>query len=373
LHFSGGGLLLAALILVLACLAVQGCILFTDPVNAPPTVRILDPMGPVSKGTTTHFTAKVTDPDDGTFTLEWATQEGTCPTSFDGTAPAPIAKMGAAGDPSFDFTFPTGDVSSVCIWVKATDPHGATGVDARPFSASNRPPVAVIDVLEPTTQTSGGLFPLYSVFHLSAARSSDPDGDPIVMPEFRLDRFPQAAMPTPQLEPCPGKQPTDLVTCLDVGGFAGTYVVTVSVSDGLVRSDLATATLVVDQDHPPCINATDPSTTASPLVLAPGEAKTFTVTEILDDGAPLPPPSDVVHGMPTFAWTLARNGAAPVTIPGYENVPSFTLSADAYGTNDTVTVGVKISDGVAMHLQPACDPRCPAGCPQTAEWKVMYR
>ena len=53
---------------------------------------------------------------------------------------------------------------------------------------------------------------------------------------------------------------------------------------------------------------------------------------------------------------------------------SLTLPARTYYTpGDVVDVDVTISDGVAMHLQPACDPRCPAGCPQSARWTMEYR
>jgi hypothetical protein len=205
--------------------------------------------------------------------------------------------------------------------------------------------------------------------------SHDPDGDPIEDPHFGLAPagFPPAAMPTPALVPCPSKTPSDLLTCLDVGKFAGTYAVTLDVSDGLERSSMVTAMLVVDEDHPACVSSTDPATDASPIVLDPGEAKTFTIEEILDDGAPLPTPVDGVHDRPTFTWKERRNGGVWQTIAGTENVNALTLPGSTYATGDTVDVSVTISDGVSMHLQPACDPRCPAGCPQSAQWTVVYR
>ena len=233
--------------------------------------------------------------------------------------------------------------------------------------------MAAITVLEPTTKTSGGLYELYSTFHLSAALSHDPDGDSIQMPEFELVGFPPAAMPTPKLVPCPSAMPSDLVTCLDVGGFAGTYTVSLTVSDESGMRNATTMLLTVDYDHPACIKTAEPATSTSPLILDPGEAKTFTITEILDDGAPLPTPPDGAPSRPTFAWKVRRNAGAWQTIVGYDNVNALTLPASTYATGDVVDVNVTISDGVAMHLQPACDPRCPAGCPQSAQWTVDYR
>jgi len=362
---------LTVLLVVLACLALQSCLLYTQPVNSPPTVTILDPGGPFLRGKPIPLTARVTDPNGGNITLGWSTSPGKCPEPFD--AHMRPTEVTVPGGLSFTFEFLPGEPTTVCVWAIATDPLGATDVDARTLSSENRAPVAVITVLEPSTKTAGGLYELHSVFHLSAAMSNDPDGDPIEDPQFRLFGFPPAAMPTPALVPCPSKTPSSFLTCLDVGKFAGTYTVTLDVFDGLERSPTITAMLTVDQDHPACVSGTEPGTDASPIVLDPDEAKTFTITEILDDGAPLPTPVDGVHDRPTFAWKERRNGGAWQTIAGTDNVNALTLPGSTYATGDTVDVNVTISDGVAMHLQPACDPRCPAGCPQSAQWTVVYR
>jgi hypothetical protein len=361
------------IILLLACLALQGCLLFTESVNAPPVIHeILVADGPIFRSQAIKLTVRVSDPDGGDVTLGWSTSEGACPEPLD-PAQRPAAVVTQSSDLPFSFEFLPGAATKVCVFVLARDPQGATAVAARTLSSENRPPVAVIKVLEPSTRTSGGLYELHSIFHLSAAASQDPDGDPIQQPKFNLVGFPPAAMPTPALVPCPSHTPTDLVTCLDVGRFAGTYAVTLDVSDGLDRSATITTMLAVDEDHPACVSSTDPGTDASPIVLDPREAKTFTIKEILDDGAPLPTPVDGAHDRPTFEWTLRRNGGAPQPIAGYANVNALTLPGSTYLTGDVVDVSVTISDGVAMHLQPACDPRCPAGCPQSAQWTVSYR
>jgi hypothetical protein len=365
---------LPALTLLLVCLAAQGCILFTSPVNSPPIVKIVPPNGPVFRGQTIELSAEVSDPNGAGVNLEWTTSMGPCPVPLDVSQRPTTMPVGASdANPTFSFALQPGGPATVCVWVLATDPQGATTVDALSISSQNRPPVAAIEVLAPSTKTAGGLFELYSIFHLSAAKSHDPDGDAIVDPQFELVGSPPAAMPTPKLMPCPGAMPNVFLTCLDVGSFAGTYTIALSVSDGFTRSATTTATLTVDADHPACVSGTDPPLDASPVVLDPSEAKTFTVEQILDDGAPLPTPADGAHVAPSFAWQVRRNAGAWQPIVGYDHINAFTLPQNTYATGDVVDVSVTISDGVATHLQPACDPGCPVGCPQSAQWTVEYR
>jgi hypothetical protein len=372
-------MLIPALMLVLACLAAQGCLLFTTPVNTAPKVTILPPSDSTFRGKPITLIASVSDPDGGVIKLEWSTSMGACSQRLDASQrPQTMIVESPPGDPEFTFTFGPSDPQMVCVWVLATDPQGATDLDARTISAQDRPPVAAITVLEPSTRTSGGLYELYSTFQLSAATSSDPDGDPIQKPTFQILSFPDAAMPTgpgskPQLVPCSSSMPSDFVQCLYVGAFAGTYTVSLTVEDGLGMNAVTMTNLLVDQDHPPCVSDTDPKLDASPIVLDPSEAKTFTIKEILDDGAPLPTPAAGAHAAPSFAWKVRRNAGAWQPIVGYDTISALTLPGSTYATGDVVDVNVTISDGVAMHLQPACDPRCPVGCPQSSQWTVEYR
>jgi hypothetical protein len=375
-----------ALIIVLVCVAADGCILFTDPVNSKPSVFIVPPTGPFVRGQTIKIMASASDPDGDTVRLEWSTKPGDCPMTLDLAQRPATTFQSPPGDPTFKLMFQPTDPSTVCVWVLATDPQGATAFDAHTVTSDDRPPEAVITILEPTSTARNGLYELYSTFHLSGASSHDPDGDNVTMPMWHLtlpqdapmladcqNATPMDPSQCPKLVRCPSATPTDFLQCLDVGGVAGTYTVGLIVSDGTKPSQETTTTFTVDWDHPACVSKTEPSQAASPIVLDPGESKTLTITEILDDGSPLPVPVEGTHTPPTFAWTLSRNGGAPTLIAGYENVNSLTLPANSYATGDVVVVSVTISDGVSMHLQPACDPGCPAGCPQTAQWTVEYR
>jgi hypothetical protein len=361
-----------ALTLALLCTATAGCVLYTQSINGKPSVFIVQPTGPFVRDTPITITANVSDPDGDPVRLEWSKAKGKCLPSLDLSQRPPTIFQSPPGDPTYPLMFTPEDGSTVCVWVLATDPQGATAYDATTVSLADRPPVAVINVLEPTATLPNGLYPLYSTFHLSGASSSDPDGDDLtkVPPQWTIVAMPPAA--TPHLVRCPSAMPTDFLQCLDVGGYAGVYSIMLTVNDGVLPG-MMTTTLMVDNDHPACVSKTDPSQAASPLVLDPGESRTLTVTEILDDGSPLPTPVEGTHAPPTFAWTLSRNGGTPATIAGYDKVNALTLQADTYATGDTVVVSVTISDGVAMHLEPACDPGCPAGCPQSAQWTVEYR
>lgn len=364
------GMLLPALILVLVCLAAQGCLLFTAPVNSPPTVTVmvLAPTNPSDPGAGVTLMAKASDPDGGPIRLLWSTTPGDCSQPPD---PAAMKTESPAGNPTFDFRFAPGGPDTVCVRVTAIDPQGASGSDALPLSKSNRPPQAVITVLEPSTTASNGEFPLFSTFHLSAAASSDPDEDTVVDPQWAVTSMPNGATPT--FARCPSPTPTDFLQCLDVRGAAGLYTVSLSVGDGHMGSGSASKMLMVAYDHPPCVSTTEPRLDASPIIDDPMQDQTLQITGILDDGSPLPAPVEGTHTLPTFTWQVRRNGGAAQTIVGYENVNALKLPGSTYASGDVVEVTATISDGVAMHLEPACDPACPAGCPQQARWTVEYR
>jgi hypothetical protein len=362
------------LVLGLMVLVLEGCLLFTDPVNSPPHVVIGAPTDAVIRGKSVTVPATVSDPDGGPVTLDWTTANGACPRGQLGLANVPAGNTvrSRLSAPTFTFTFPADGTDTVCVFVVATDDHGATDVEALDVPLENQPPVADLRVIQPSTPNSRGKYDLYTVFHLSAALSSDPNGDMLQMPVFNPNPVPPAASHEP-LSPCASAIPNPLVACLDVGSRSGLYEIDLTVSDGTLVSAPAAVRLEVEDDHPPCIKATDPDPASSPIILGPGEARTFTVREVLDDGSPLPPPGEGMHTPPTFAWKVRENGGAWRSVAGFESVNAFPLPTGAYGTGDVVDVAVTVSDGVAMHLQPACDDRCPAGCPASAQWTVQVR
>jgi hypothetical protein len=363
-------MLLPVLTLLLLGLALQAC-LFTGDINTKPQVQIVVPDGPFGRGQTVMVHATAYDPDGGNIRLEWSKAPGDCPIPLDPSQRP--TNSSPSGGPTFAFTFDGGAPSTVCVWVLATDDQGATNFDAKPVSSQNRPPQAAITVLEPTNTVVNGRYELYSTFQVSAATSTDPDGDPLSMQMWMVLMPPPTAKdPIPQFERCPGEM-TDVIQCLDVRDAAGLWKIGLTVFDGLETSMVASQMLYVDDDHPACVSKTDPAVAASPIVLDPSESRTLTITEILDDGSPLPTPVDGTHKPPTFQWKVSRNGGAPSTIAGYENLNALTLPANTYATGDEIVVTVTISDGVAMHLEPTCNPGCPTGCPQSATWTVDYR
>jgi hypothetical protein len=362
------------LALMLACLLVPGCLLYTGPVNTAPEVEILTPMGPFARCQMVKVVAQASDADGDKLTLEWSTSPGPCPQPPERAARPPTIFQSPADNPSFTLTLPPDMASTVCVWVKVTDGPGASKTKAIAISDENRPPTALIEVLSPTTKASSGRYELYSSFRISSARSSDPDhGDMIAARHWTLEGMPQNATPSPKLVPCSLTSPVDLVMCLDARGVPGDYIVQLIVNDGTTDSTPQRLTLTVDNDHPACINDTAPPLGINPVVQDPAEAKTFTVKSVLDDGAPYPTPPDGTHRAPDFSWQLRRNAGPWQPIVGFEGLPELTLPAGSFASGDLVDVSVAISDGLATHLQPACNPGCPAGCPQTATWTVEYR
>jgi hypothetical protein len=361
------------LALAVACLAMQGCILFTSPVNEPPKVEVL-PLPAAARGEKVTVTANASDPDGDPPRVEWSTGPAKdCDRPLDASKRPASTYSSTMGTATFPFVFEGGAPSTVCVWALAIDAQGATAVDARTISSENLKPVAAIKVLAPTKKAGSGHYELYSYFRLSATGSTDPDGDEVVVPKWELPSFPDKAVPQPKLVPCPNTASNDFVRCLDAGGFAGDYTIELTVGDGMLRSDVASLTLTVDDDHPACVAATVPNVATSPLVLDPGEGKTFSITQILDDGAPFPTPADGAHATPTFSWRVRRNAGAWQPIVGYEQLAALTLPKNSYATGDVVDVSVTISDGLTTHAQTACDPLCPANCPQSAQWTVEYR
>jgi hypothetical protein len=158
-------MLLPELLVTLVCLASAGCLLFTGAVNSSPTVHIVPPGGPFYRGQPIAIRASVSDPDGDAVKLDWWTSVGDCPVPL-ALGAEPMATVSSPpGDPTFDYTFMPGAPATVCVWVLATDVHGASAFDAVPIASQNHQPVAMIQVLEPTAKTSGGLFELYSTFH----------------------------------------------------------------------------------------------------------------------------------------------------------------------------------------------------------------
>lgn len=360
------------------CFAASGC-LYTGRINSRPKVKIVPPAPPFARGQTVAIDAVFSDSDGDRLQFSWTVIPGAC-------TPAPDPSKATAGStspPPFMFQLPHDAATTFCVWVQVTDSFGAqSAFDFVPLNTVNQRPVAAIDVQVPSTPNAANRYDLYSRFRVSAAGSSDPDGDAIATRRWTYT-FPFQTPPPPlqapsEPVPCSPTSPQDLVVCFDATD-PGDYAVGLTVSDGLDDSMPATIVLRVDADHPLCVSSTQPATNASPLVLDPAEPKTFAVTGVIDDGSSLPAPTDGrPYTAPTFAWSLRRNdpNGPWEDLVGYDGQASLTLAAGTYVSGDTVDVRVVVSDGQeANHAvtMTTCDASCPPGCPSTAVWTVEYR
>jgi hypothetical protein len=351
-----------------AWLMTSGCLLYTDRINSKPSVHLVAPAGVLLRGQTVSIAANASDPDGDPLQFAWYAVPGDC-----GAAPdAASAIATSTSPPPFSFQLPADPTATYCVSVVVTDRYGAPATDALAITAGNHPPLAVIDVQVPSAQNVFGRYKLYSSFRLSRARSSDPDGDDITAATWALVQFPPG-FPDPSLRPCAPASPPDLAVCLDVGAYAGTYVVSLVVDDGVALSAPADVTLTVDPDLLPCIGQTRPPVTASPLVMDPGETKTFSVA-VIDDGSPYPRPVEQAqYTPPLFTWSLSANGGPWRAADGYDGLEALTLAPGPYVSGDVVDVRVTVSDGVPHDAGAVCDPACGTPCAASATWRVQYR
>lgn len=346
--------------LSLAALAAQaGCLLYTKPINRPPTnVAISMPTG-TGRNTALVFAAIATDPDGDVLSYEWAHDDGPC------AATGPRAPLQTGG---VTYTVTRAALGSFCVWLRVSDQHGASGeLASRETGIANAAPVPALTVQQPGGNV-GEAFPLYSDFRLSAAASQDADGDPLTR-TWSFMTFPDVSAAV--LRPCAPTVPTDLAACFHAD-VPGTYQVALTVSDGALSASTS-LTLQVATDAPPCLRA--PGSEFPRRVVDPAEALDLSAT-VADDGDPWPPanPSYAAAGFPSFTWRLRRNGAAAQTVTG-AGLATLPLAAGQFTVGDHVEITVEVADRQARSLAAcgdAADCALVAGCAQRATWRMDY-
>jgi hypothetical protein len=304
-------------------LLVAGCLwagCYTDPVNMPPTVEINQRPQP-DRGATVPYTATATDPDDDPVAIAWAAVAGGCPTDPLDPTGWPAASQWTspqAANQSFTVGAPTTRAPSFCVWAKAIDSWGASAVAALEGQPMDHAPVAALDVVSPANAPS---FPLGTSFTLSAARSSDADGDPLQFC-WVLKSRPSGV---PDFAPCTAE--TSSPTQTFVASVAGVYDVALQVSDGVDTTTVDT-TLMVQPGHvpTPAIALVSP-TGAGPFPLG-------SVFHVSGAHSTVPDPGDVL----TCTWEPIDLTGAPGSIATLAPCPDTTnaceqcFTADAPGT-----------------------------------------
>jgi hypothetical protein len=352
-HAARAGLLLLV--------SASGCLLYTDRVNAPPVVEIS--AGEVHPGTAAIFRARAQDPDGDAMTFRWWHLDRPCGL--------------ASADEWARVTPVDGDPLSVtpghdrfCVRLMARDSSGAEATAIYDANPLNRPPDARIDVIQPIA--SADAFPLYSLVQLSAAHSTDPDGDDVSY-VWQVRDAAGAEIP---VVACAGPE-SACFTAAASGPVAATVVVNDGWSEGRTSVNLTIAA-----DQPPCIEATDPTVDTPTIVLAVTDPpRRFEVRQARDDGHPFPPGP---LGGTSFRWYLGRETGPWTRQLGYDSA-SFDVSAarfDDARPGSVYRVRVEARDpahddpSTLRDLEGCGDDRVcerPPRCVRWVGWKVQLR
>ena len=350
-----------------AALGLSGCLLFTDPINKAPDVKIDKHSDPVVRGIPTKFTATVTDDKDNPafLFLDWAefnSQYQGCPEI---TAAAWVsANKSETLASSAPYIFTAQSLNVVCLCARATDHNGATGQYCLAVSPVNPTPVAkIVDV---SGNPSGQARPLCTQIHLSAETSSFQAED---KPQFNwILQYSgnDSAGKLVQLTKCAGvaTDKTDQHQCFYAAG-PGTYTVTLSINDTVVLSgSTATSdpfTIPVSVDMPPCIQRTDPDVHAQRILLSRStdlggayQSRTFKVLSVADDCEPYPLPAGSTNPSAQFVWSvLDSTQSSPAWAYQTNTSDSFTVSQALFPNarpGDTIKLRVEARDTLVQKL-----------------------
>jgi len=357
-------------------MGVAGC--FTSPINRAPMVTVsADAI--VFHGQSVTFTAHGYDPDQDQLTWTWALTQAMsaavspnpCPDRNNPMMPWPMATPSNTSSPTSYQVAASLTVSSWCVWVFATDPYGAVGVDIQPLIPSNNPPQPVLRVVSPDPADS---YPAYTHFQIAADQSADPDGDPLTY-TLALDQAPlgSTAMLVPCTDPAIATDPR--FRCLDVA-LSGQYVVSLHASDGLANPGTS-MTLNVLPDQPPCIAMTTPMYGATLLKDDPLAPNPIIVNMVVDDGDPYPNSLNPLQTV-MFNWFKGKNDSGRLQYVDNGGFSLLNLVATDYQPGDVANVRLEVHDRNAAAIDAillGCgdEPFCPIAPGSTCFVRVSWR
>jgi hypothetical protein len=352
--------MLAAL---LACGSTQ-CLLYTDPINVKPEVTITEAPASLRRNQKAPFTARAHDPDQDAASLALTWFQGpSCPTTLAEAAAAEPQGTGTRTE------IERSDLGDFCVWVMATDQHGASAFDARSSKVENQPPTAELTVVAPQQMmVTAGLdsVELYSLVQLSGTSSHDDDHDDltyawtIVLPDFSVAKPDACATPS-AAQLCyrmrvPGKHRFEL-----------------RVRDGLADSAPVALELTARPDAPPCVVSTDPSFDLPTLTRDSRREVSFHVLSVQDDGDAFPPGTSDS----TFVWYL-REGSTGPFVRQIRGLTDFPIPAGKYHPGDVIQVRFEYRDRIKERALGCPDdglfcPQAPeATCHQRVGWTVSF-
>jgi len=348
-----------------------GCLLYTDPINHAPEVKLTgDTQVNWGKGRA-RYHAEARDPDQSaaSLTYEWRRQLGGCPTP-DAATVAPIVGPSA---PDFDdddtFTEP------FCVWVVVRDRDKAFAFDKLSTQVVHQQTTAALDVIKPKA-TSDDHYPLFSAVRLSGAGSNDPEKGKLMF-GWVLTRD---GGPVTHAA-CSEAPDTDICFTADQ---PGDYKVTLTVKDARGGESKEMRTLVIEPDAPPCIRSTKPEFGLARIVRNPDDELTFQVFSVEDDGDPFPA-RDGQTSTYAFTATWWMEGENPSNPSGRRPADQaqnalVRFEPQHFRNGDTAYVRIQVTDRVNRDrdfMSCAPDKRdCALGkdptCFQWVTWKVDF-
>jgi len=417
---------LRASFVLAAALGLSGCLLFTDPINKAPVVKIVQVTDEVVRDIPAKFTATVSDDNDSpaSLLLEWAEFKSSQLPYCSWITPATRdSQYKSTTLDSFEpYTFTTDSPDRVCVCARTTDHNGATGLGcSKAIIPVNPTPVATIE--DVSGNPSGQTRPLCSKVHLSAEGSTFPTGDQLQPGEQVQFNWSlqytgaDSAGKSVQLSKC-----ADLATgqsdqqhqCFYAAG-PGTYTVTLSITDSLgstgtptttSTSETATFVVPVNVDTPPCLQRTDPDVYSQRILLSRNadlggtyQSRTFTVLGVADDCNPYPSVPLLggnTSSPPVFVWSvLDSTQHSPSWIQQVNATTSFTVSQVMFPNarpGDTIGLRVEVRDqavqdslrsgGQVCSVNPpdtspaiCCGDACgtPNDCVRWTTWTVQFQ
>jgi hypothetical protein len=355
--------------------ASTGCLLYTDPINVPPTVQIAS-VSDIARGAIAAFTATAQD-DQGSLTFRWGVVSGPCP---DANA---IPAGASWGDSRSDTTYSTVLEASgdYCVYVEVTDQQGAKGYATRTVHVADRAPSASIGVMTSVSSTANlaASVPLYTQLHF-VAQGADPDPGDLATLKYSWSLTPPCVPPPSQADcSCPGA-PNDACVWLTSPGPASA---TLTVTDGEGLTGTQTLSFTVAPDAPPCIIDTDPPSSLQGKIQPPDQPLSLVVRQVADDGDPYPAPAGSTSKA-SFVWS-SRVGTAPFARFVNVDLPQLDIPVVALpGIGQQLQVRVEVHDRVdrntdfmacyAAQPQPlVCEMPAGSGCAGWVTWTVTIQ
>jgi hypothetical protein len=389
-----------------ATLGLSGCLLFSDPINKAPTVKIslVNPTPVVYRDQDLYFTAALSDDRDpvSALSLRW--------NEFPVKGDAAKACSGLSwpsgvptSSPYDQYEFEASSLSVTCLCAQVTDKNGATGQDCYRIAPQNQPLAAAI------TDVSGAISntnrPLCSEIHLSAESSNYPDQDSITFTWQMLYAGTDTAGKSISLAACDGVTANkDAHRCF-YAGTSGTYTVTLTISDSmdttLVPSTSPPFVIGIDVDTPPCMRRSEPGLYNQLVLLSRGsdiggsaQSRTFKALSVADDCEPYPKVAGS-KGSTQFVWSVLDPAHPSSSGEGgwdlqTDTADSFTVSPEQFSNarpGDTIKVRLEVRDAAVQEFYrnrgtvcPVSSDICcgPSGCTGTNDcvrwttWTVQF-